>query len=369
MSQTFRPSPFTDPAAVEAWDAWFRWRDPAGLRDVSIEHTWLRVASALASVEPRGPRSVYEDRFMEAMATWRLLPGERLLAGAGTGRIPWRTDDLSAVLNVAAFVEPEAGAVDSIDLSAMSDCAALAVRALDNAARLAGISPRRLRIGVVGVADTLALLGLRYDSDAGRARAVSVMRVIAAGCQQANIQLAMERGAHSDAAPVQRACQGVATPCPPRPHATARHGRRYAQLTAITSQLRLALFANVVADGIDPLGGADHAYTIAAPGGPRVVRSSGYALNRLHTRTGVAAGDPDSLVTVPVMAQMQMRAALQPWVDAPITYPLPVLQTPTPQEEYEARQLARRNGLPAPAWRDASQGGAIGRGLQIPSGA
>ena len=51
MLERDSPSPFLDPVAVEAWDAWFRWREDGQLRDISVEATWERVAGALAQAE------------------------------------------------------------------------------------------------------------------------------------------------------------------------------------------------------------------------------------------------------------------------------------------------------------------------------
>lgn len=50
---------------------------------------------------------------------------------------------------------------------------------LDNAALLADAVVPRLRIGIVGIADALALLDLAYDSDAGRAQAASMACALA----------------------------------------------------------------------------------------------------------------------------------------------------------------------------------------------
>jgi len=62
-------------------------KDPAG---VPLEHypdqMWRRVASAIASAEStEEKRSLWEDRFYEAMRDFRFVPGGRILAGAGTG--------------------------------------------------------------------------------------------------------------------------------------------------------------------------------------------------------------------------------------------------------------------------------------------
>lgn len=337
-----RPSPFIELVAVEAWDAWFRWREQADLRDFSIEDTWRRVSAALASVEPCGEIAMWQKRFMDALASWRLLPDERLLADAGTGRATYRGGVLHAALNAASFVPTDCAAAPSLDLAAISGCAALAVRVLDNAALLADMTVLRLRIGVIGIADALALLGLAYDSDAGRAQAASMARALAEGCLHGSIVLARDRGGRTD---LRRVSAGS-------PRDAARRSPRHTQLTAITSQPRLALLANDVADAADPLRERNHTHLIAAVDGQRALRSSGYALNILDAHGGDACDRTSTLADLPWTAQMAMRAALQPWIDEPIDYPLLATHVPDDTQRTEAHRLALAYGLGEPGWRN-----------------
>lgn len=342
------PSPFIDLASVDAWDAWFRWRDGAAPRDASIEDTWRRMATALTAVEPADEAAARRDRCMTALASWRLLPDARLWADAGTGRITWREHTLHAVLNAAAFVSPGA----TLALAPLADCAALAVRMLDNAALQAQIAAPRLRVGLVGIADALALLGLGYDSDAGRAQAAAMAGALATGCLHANVQLAAERG--RVAADTRAAMTRPELRHAPRDlqRDVARHGLRHLRLAAITSQPRLALLANDVADAADPLRGENHAHTITAPGGQRTIRSSGYALNVLRNRDAGRDAASDTLPNLPCSAQISMRAVLQPWMHEAIAYPLLSAHQPDECARHRVRQQAALHGLGEPTWRD-----------------
>jgi ribonucleoside-diphosphate reductase alpha chain len=349
-------SPFIDLAAVEAWDAWFRWREKADLRDVSIEDTWRRVSSALAAVEPDLEARTWQARFMDALAAWRLLPDERLLAGAGTGQPTCPDGVLHASLNAAGFACSGPATDASMDLAALSDCAALAVRVLDDAALLEGIAQPHLRIGLIGVADALALRGWSYDSDTGRMQAAAMARALAEGCLRGSITLAATRGSCGREAVEAAIARATLRGLPEELlHAVARKGVRHLQLTAITSQPRLALLANDVADAVDPLQGRNHAHVINAAGGQRTtVRSSGYALNVLHAGgNGPAAGTPDTLSDMSWMAQIKMRAALQCWIDEPIDYPLLVTDDLGEAQRLEARRLAATHELGDPVWREA----------------
>lgn len=356
MIDLHRGSPFIDLAAVEAWDAWFRWREGGDLRDLSIEDTWRRVSIALASIEPGREATTWQARFMDALALWRLLPDERMFKSAGTGQITWRDGVLHAALNAAAFVSSGDAGGASMDLAALRDCAALAVRALDNAALQANTAAPHLRIGMIGVADALALLGLRYDSDLGRMQAAAMARALAEGCLQGSIMLAAERGSRGHEAHVSIARARLRGLPEELLRDAARHGVRHPQVTAITSQPRLALLANDVADAIDPLRGTNHAHVISAADGQRtIVRSYGYALNVLHAGGIEPKGMPDTLSDMSWMAQIKMRAALQPWMDEPIAYPLLATHDLGEAQRLEAHNLAAGHELGEPTWREVAE--------------
>lgn len=235
------------------------------------------------------------------------------------------------------------------DPAEVADCAALAVRALDNAALLARIPVPHLRIGLVGLAGSLYLLGLRYDSEEGRAHAASLARALADGCRRANAQLAIERGVGAGGAQEALLRQGRAGAAPALVRGGRVVGQRHATLASVSSQPRLALFANAVADALDPLMGFGHAYVFVAPGGQRKVLSSGYAFTLLG-KDRATEGD-ETLGRVGWEPQLRMRAAVQPFMDEPVDYPLLVARYPDDAERRRADQLAGALGLERPAWR------------------
>ncbi|MBI4066462.1 adenosylcobalamin-dependent ribonucleoside-diphosphate reductase, partial [Candidatus Gottesmanbacteria bacterium] len=49
------------------------------------EEMWKRVAHAIAQVEPKGKREYWEEKFYQTMDNFVLVPGGRILSGAGTG--------------------------------------------------------------------------------------------------------------------------------------------------------------------------------------------------------------------------------------------------------------------------------------------
>jgi ribonucleoside-diphosphate reductase alpha chain len=69
----------------QIWDMKYRLKAPGGgAVDRTIEDSWRRVATALASVEKEP--ALWADRFYDALRDFRFLPAGRILAGAGTNR-------------------------------------------------------------------------------------------------------------------------------------------------------------------------------------------------------------------------------------------------------------------------------------------
>jgi len=321
-------SPFVSPAAVEAWDTWFRWRENGVLRDDTVETTWRRVACALASVEQGSEYAGFELRLFDAFAAWHLLVDERLLATAGTGKESWPGSELVAVLNVAGFVRKYATAEARIDLAMMKDCAALAVRALDNAMLLgndSGQEPKKLRVGIIGLAEALALLGLDYGGMKARREAQSIAQSLAEGCLRATVVLAETRGPtmHCDASWAERA---RLRDMPANLIERARlHGVRHASLTSITSQPRLAKFANATSDAVLPLAASD----------ALLVRRGSW---------------PSVSSAASVLAQLEIRGAMQPWIDEPISCPVRLHGMPMPANHFDWYARAAALELGALSW-------------------
>ena len=327
-------SPFLNTQAVETWDTWFRWRERGQLRDLTIEYTWERVAAALAS-RSGAARAGYQRRLFDAFCAWQLLLDERVLATAGTATPQWNPADLCAVLNIASFVRAPGLAHASIDFAHIQEISALAVYALDDAVHLANSHERieRLRIGMIGLADALASLGLPYDSAAACDVAKAVARAVADGCLAGSVALARDGIADkADADWLERArTRGFAKELI---DAVERYGLRYLELTAITSQQRLACFANGVADALDPL--LQRTCAQSACGTPLASHGTNIVGNLPRAKSTAVAVADAPCVSVP--AQLQLRAAVQPWMDQRIQYPL--VTSPQPDAETLARWTA-----------------------------
>ena len=76
---------FSAPIAEQIWDMKYRFKEADGTPiDQTVEDTWRRIASSLASVE-KDPKA-WEDKFYSALEDFKYLPAGRITAGAGTAR-------------------------------------------------------------------------------------------------------------------------------------------------------------------------------------------------------------------------------------------------------------------------------------------
>ena len=76
---------FSAPIAEQIWDMKYRFKEADGTPiDQTVEDTWRRIASSLASVE-KDPKA-WEDNFYSALEDFKYLPAGRITAGAGTAR-------------------------------------------------------------------------------------------------------------------------------------------------------------------------------------------------------------------------------------------------------------------------------------------
>jgi ribonucleoside-diphosphate reductase alpha chain len=335
---------FTDPAAVDAWDRWFRWREGMHLHDLTVDATWERVARAVASAQ--GPQAAFwAQHYVDALSKWQMLPGARLLHDAGTGsssfemQISTKKNTILAasniaVLNVNAFVRRSRGTMVWFDRDEFMRVCALAVRFLDDAL-FAGATPMAgLRIGVIGMADALSQLGVGYAGDAALAQAREIAIAFAEGCLRGDLAMARERGSHPHSHTrwvarlhARRIGDGLRSEL-------RRYGMRHPHLTAIMSDPRLALLANNSSDGLDP-----------------ALHTNAHEQQQPFTmRWQDAALDSESALFVQT-AQLALRAAIQPWIDRPIDTPLLTLQELDENTRERCVTLAAALKLKPPRWR------------------
>jgi len=187
------------------------------------------------------------------------------------------------------------------------------VRALDNATLLGGqgLASGRLRIGVVGLGDALRLVGKDYSSSAALAEAERIAHALSCGVTEGSIALARERGPRFTCE--REWLSRASSRCLPQYLIAdaAQVGLRHTALTAISSQPKLALFANGVSDALEPSPNGPVAHVIDEGETQRIVHSAGYAQSvamRLDKPYEVA-GQPDAI------SRQAIYEAVRPWMD------------------------------------------------------
>jgi ribonucleoside-diphosphate reductase alpha chain len=83
---------FTNDFSKEVWETTYRYKGE------TLEGTWRRVAVAISSVEKPELRKEWEEKFYDMLTDFKVLPGGRILANAGT--------EYKATL-INCFVSPE----------------------------------------------------------------------------------------------------------------------------------------------------------------------------------------------------------------------------------------------------------------------
>lgn len=324
------PTKFTTAIAVDTWDAHFRWRVGDDLRDRTIDATWRRVASAIAGVEGNDAGK-WEQCFVETLRDWRIVPDARLLKWAGTGATGIKLDNPRATLNLGAFVVRRQASSPHFDYAAFSDAAALAVRFLDDAWLTYGskFSAPSICVGVMGFADALAALGWPYISEHASEFASTLGETLSVACSKSSLQLMRERGYCRLLAGTEE-CKDARSACQ-KSCGVLRHPRT----TAIQAQHLIALFANNASDALDPLSGS--AWDLAS---------------RLELPVRVDPLDTQQIL----MQQIKVRECFQPWIDAPIDYPLVYSgDCPKPEVVLACKRFAGQHHLPEPRFRKSEK--------------
>jgi ribonucleoside-diphosphate reductase alpha chain len=198
---------------------------------------------------------------------------------------------------------------------------------------------RRVGLGFTGLADTLAMLDLHYDSPPARQLAGHVMQIIRDEAYRASIDLARDKGVfpafERDA---YLASPGIrALPADVRA-GIARHGIRNSHLTAIAPAGTISLLADNVSSGIEPAFETRYRRRVLSADGSWVeFQLENHALRLWRLLHGDAA-TPSTLVTATMLdpdAHLLMQAAVQPYVDNAISKTVNVPET-LPFRDFEA---------------------------------
>jgi ribonucleoside-diphosphate reductase alpha chain len=221
-----------------------------------------------------------------------------------------------------------------LDVTQLRQLVRVAVRMLDNsldvsrfaldAQRQQAQDQRRIGVGVTGVANAIAMMGVRYGSSKAVFLLGSWMQTIQNAAYGASALLANERGAfplydadkHLASRGIQALDQDIRA-------LVEQHGLRNGTLTTIAPTGTTSMFAGNVSSGIEPIFSTSFTRTITKANGEKSSeRVMDYAAWQFAQIYGPNAALPDSFVTVADLSpddHIAMQAAAQEWIDSGIS--------------------------------------------------
>ncbi len=258
-------------------------------------------------------------------------------------------------INLTKFVNDPFGEQASFDFDKFRDVSRVSTRALDNVLDATlwplqeqadeASNKRRIGLGFTGLGNALTMLGLRYDSDAGRSMAADIARTMRDSAYEASAELAQEKGAF----PLFDAEKFLASP-----HCASRlpeqlksgiraNGIRNSHLLSIapTGTISLA-FASNASGGIEPTFSWTYVRKKRMPDGTKQEYAVEDYAYRLYRRMGGNERDlPSAFVSamqMPARDHMRMSATVQPYIDAAISKTVNVPED-YPFEEFKSLYL------------------------------
>jgi ribonucleoside-diphosphate reductase alpha chain len=263
-------------------------------------------------------------------------------------------------INLAAAVSAPFSAAAAIDHAQLERLSGTAVRFLDNVIDVSRFPlpkqaeqarrTRRIGLGITGLGDALAMLGLRYDSADARNAAIEVMRTIRDSAYRASVELAAEKGAFP-AYDAGRYCDApfIRRLPPELRKRLERHGIRNSHLLSIAPAGTISLLAGNLSSGVEPIYALEAERTIRGAGqAAQDLVVDDFALRRWRAQCGGGCALPESFVTSGAIsgdAHLAMQASLQPYVDNAISKTITLSPGATADTVDDIFRRAHRAGI------------------------
>ncbi len=237
-------------------------------------------------------------------------------------------------INLARLVQDPFTSAARLDSSELAELVGVAIRMMDNTIDVSGfpleaqrqeaVAKRRIGLGITGLADALAMVGLRYGSPAAAERAGDWARQINRSAYITSAHLAREKGAFPlYDADAYLAGETIGALDADVRGQIAEHGIRNALLTSVAPTGTISLVADNVSSGVEPIFALAYTRRVLQPDGSRVEEEvSDYALRRYRSLFGEQAPLPPAFVTAQELTpseHIRMQAAVQRHVDSAIS--------------------------------------------------
>ena len=237
-------------------------------------------------------------------------------------------------INLARLVQDPFTSAARLDPSELAELVGVAIRMMDNTIDVSGfpleaqrqeaVAKRRIGLGITGLADALAMVGLRYGSPAAAERAGDWARQINRSAYITSAHLAREKGAFPlYDADAYLAGETIGALDADVRGQIAEHGIRNALLTSVAPTGTISLVADNVSSGVEPIFALAYTRRVLQPDGSRVEEEvSDYALRRYRSLFGEQAPLPPAFVTAQELTpseHIRMQAAVQRHVDSAIS--------------------------------------------------
>jgi ribonucleoside-diphosphate reductase alpha chain len=237
-------------------------------------------------------------------------------------------------INLARLVRNPFEADAELDLAALEDLTAKAVRMMDNTIDVSRFplpqqqaeakAKRRIGLGVTGLADALIMVGARYGSAKSIELIETWMKRLQRAAYLASVELAREKGPFPlFDREAYLAGETIAELDADIREAIARHGIRNALLTSIAPTGTISLFADNVSSGLEPVFSFHYTRNVLMPDGTRREEEvSDYAYRLYRRLKGENAPLTEAFVDAQVLSpadHVRVQAAVQKYVDSSIS--------------------------------------------------
>lgn len=227
-------------------------------------------------------------------------------------------------INLARFITDDR----EIDWNELFRVVGIAVRMMDNVIDVSRFplhqqeqeakNKRRLGLGVTGLADALAMMGIEYGSDEAVEFTDKIMAEVAYASALASIDLAKEKGPF----PYFHAEEYYLDTAPGLAKQIKQYGIRNSHLTSIAPTGTISLYAGNVSSGIEPIFATSYTRKVLLPDGSKAeeeVVDYAVAEYRRRSNSNVLPAHFVTAQTLPPEAHVKMQAVAQKWVDSAIS--------------------------------------------------